>query len=248
MMTIEANAMGSREEGKDLEALWRQMVQDYDEIRREQEEEWASLSLEERIQLAEQLILLIQEAKRVERSVNMQEMLLHLQEIFDEFPKYVIIGGIAAMLLGTPRTTVDVEVVLLLPFKEAKRVVELFEQYGFHPGSDAVAKLSAGRPAKFAFSRRFSADVRLASFSLDRAAIRRAQVVPLFGCPLGIATPEDLIVYKLASWKAVDREDIRHILQCFGDSLDTAYLEEQIRLLSQEAGLPDLLERWISIK
>jgi predicted nucleotidyltransferase len=73
-------------------------------------------------------------------------------------------------------------------------------------------------------------------------------VVPLFGCPLRIATPEDLIVYKLASWKAVDREDIRHILRRFRDSLDTAYLEEQIRLLSHEAGLLDLFERWLSIK
>jgi hypothetical protein len=152
------------------------------------------------------------------------------------------------MLLGTPRTTVDVEVVLLLPFKEAERVVKLFERHGFHPGPDAIAKLSAGHPAKFAFSKRFSTDVRLASFSLDRAAVRRAQVIPLFGCPLRIAAPEDLIVYKLASWQAIDREDIQHILRRFEDSLDTAYLEEQIRLLSQEAGLPDLLERWISIK
>jgi predicted nucleotidyltransferase len=175
-------------------------------------------------------------------------MLLQLQEVLEEFPEYVIIGGIAAALLGVPRTTADVDVVILTPIQEAEQIVRLFEQHNFQPGPDAVAKLRAGRPAKFAFSRRFSVDVRLASFRLDQMAIQRAQVIPLFGFPLRIATPEDLIVYKLASWQALDREDIRHVLQHFGESLDTAYLEEQIGLLAQEAGLPDLMKRWSSIR
>lgn len=178
----------------------------------------------------------------------MRDMLLQLQEILKEVPEYVIIGGIAATLLGTPRTTADVDVVLLMPFQEAERIVHLFERHKFHPGPDAAAKLRAGRPAKFAFSRHFSVGVRLASFDLDRAAIRRAQVIPLFGCPLRVATPEDWIVYKLAGWQARDREDIRHVLRRFGKSLDTAYLEEQIGLLSQEAGVPDLMERWSFIR
>lgn len=108
--------------------------------------------------------------------------------------------------------------------------------------------MSAGRPAKFAFSRRFSVDIRLASFSLDKAAIRRAQEIPLFGYPLHIATPEDLIVYKLARWNPIDQEDVRHLLRRVSDLLDAAYLEDQIRVLMQEAGLPTLMERWRSIK
>ena len=178
----------------------------------------------------------------------MHEMLLQLWKILDEFPEHVVIGGMAATLLGAPRTTVDVDVVLMLSPQEAERVVKLCEQYGFRPGSEAATKLGEGRPAKFAFSRRFSVDMRLASFSLDRAAIRRAQVIPLFGYPLRVATPEDLIVYKLARWEAIDREDVRHILRRFGASLDTVYLEEQVRILMQEAGLSTLMERWHSIK
>ncbi|MGB9724046.1 MAG: hypothetical protein ACP5OO_03560 [Chloroflexia bacterium] len=44
---------------RDLRSLWRQIAHDYDEIRREQEEEWASLSMEERIWLTEQLLLFL---------------------------------------------------------------------------------------------------------------------------------------------------------------------------------------------
>ncbi len=174
----------------------------------------------------------------------MQEMLPQLHHVLNEFPEYVIIGGMAATLLGAPRTTVDVDVVLMLPFTEAERVVALCAQHGFHPGPEAVARLSEGRPVKFTFSRRFSLDIRLASFSLDQAAIRRAQTVPLFGHPIRIATPEDFIVYKLARWNALDQEDVRHILQRLGDAIDAAYVEEQIHLLSQEADLPDLMARW----
>jgi predicted ribosome-associated RNA-binding protein Tma20 len=51
---------------KDLARLWRQIVQDYEEIRREQELEWAFLTQEERIYLTEQLLLFAQEAERLE--------------------------------------------------------------------------------------------------------------------------------------------------------------------------------------
>lgn len=178
----------------------------------------------------------------------MQKMFLHLQKVLDEFPdSYVVIGGLAATLLGAPRTTVDVDVVMLLSPQEVERTVRICEQQGLHPRADAVVRLKEGRPVKFAFSRRFSVDLRLASFSLDRMAIRRAQVVFLFGYPLRIATPEDLIVYKLARWSAIDQEDVKHIILHFGDSLDISYLEEQVCLLREEAGLPSMMERWHSI-
>ncbi len=54
---------------KNLARLWRQIAQDYEEIRREQETLWASLTQEERIYLTEQLLLLSQEAERLEEQV-----------------------------------------------------------------------------------------------------------------------------------------------------------------------------------
>ena len=51
---------------QDLSTLWRQIAQEYEEMRREQEEQWASLSQEERIYLTEQLLIFLQEAERLE--------------------------------------------------------------------------------------------------------------------------------------------------------------------------------------
>ncbi len=158
----------------------------------------------------------------------------------------MIIGGIAASLLGAPRTTVGVDIVLILSPADVERAVQICQQQGFEPGRDAVNRLQAGRAVKFAFGRRFSIDLRMASFHLDYAAIQRATGIPLFGYPLRIATPEDLIVYKPARWEAIDREDVRHLVQVYGDSLDASYVETQARWLEQEADLPDLVERWRS--
>jgi len=234
-------------------SLWRQIVRDYERIRREQEEEWRSLSLEESAQLTGELLLLLQGIERSEEQdperPSMQEMLSRLKELLDELgAPYVIIGGLAAAILGVPRTTVDADVVLLLPSEEVERLVRLVEKYGFQPEPKALAKLTEGRPAKFAFSRRFSLDVRLASFTLDREAIRRARTFPLLGHSFRFSSPEDLIVYKLARWAPLDQEDVRHILRRFGPSLDWSYIEGQVQRLSQEAGLPELPERWRSFR
>ncbi len=61
--------MTDLEAEQDLKALWQQIVRD-EEIRREQEEEWASLNLEERIWLTEQLLLFLQEAERAEENAD----------------------------------------------------------------------------------------------------------------------------------------------------------------------------------
>jgi hypothetical protein len=123
---------------KGMASLWEQIVQDYEQIRREQEEEWTSLSLEETAQLAGELLLLLQGIERSEEQdpgrPSLQEMLSHLKELLDELgTPYVIIGGLAAAILGVPRTTVDADVVLLLPSEEADRLIRLIEGYGFQP-------------------------------------------------------------------------------------------------------------------
>lgn len=57
-------------EKRDLAALWQQIVEDYRQIRQEQEEEWHTLTPEERVYLTEQLLLLLQEAERVQEEIK----------------------------------------------------------------------------------------------------------------------------------------------------------------------------------
>jgi len=55
---------------QNLAKLWQQIVEDYEQIRREQEEEWISLSQEELIKLTEDLLLLIHEVEKYEKGLQ----------------------------------------------------------------------------------------------------------------------------------------------------------------------------------
>ncbi len=91
-------------------------------------------------------------------------------------------------------------------------------------------------------------DLRSASLPLDVQAIRRAREVVLFRIPLRFVTLEDLIAYKLARWEPIDQNDVRGVLETQQDHLDLEYLEAAVRGLAEEAGLPELLPRWIHLK
>jgi hypothetical protein len=86
--------------------------------------------------------------------------------------------------------------------------------------------------------------LRQASFQLDQEAIWRAREVELFGLALRVATPEDLIVYKLARWEPIDERDVRPVLESQRGSLDWNYIEAAAHDLAQEADLPELPVRW----
>ncbi len=48
-----------------------------------------------------------------------------------------------------------------------------------------------------------------------------------------IATPEDMILFKLSAWREKDIPDARAILKRHGDRLDTAYLEKWARWMGE---------------
>lgn len=57
-----------------------------------------------------------------------------LQNLLDQLDnKGVIIGGVAASLLGTPRFTADLDAVLLLDFEDLPRLLEKASALGIEP-------------------------------------------------------------------------------------------------------------------
>jgi hypothetical protein len=68
--------------------------------------------------------------------------LQHLLERFDN--RGVIIGGIAASLLGQPRLTVDLDAVILLGINDLPKLIEVAASEGMTPGFQ-MQKLSLER-------------------------------------------------------------------------------------------------------
>ncbi len=165
---------------------------------------------------------------------------------------YVIIGGIPASIWGRPRTTLDADIVLVSDQEEVEQLLVQLQECGFRVPAIVARKLQRKLAAKVTFGRRFSVDLRVATYSLDREAIERANTVAIFGERFAIASKEDIIVYKLARFDDLDKADIRAIVSRWGKKLDVGYVRGACRRLAEETGdgrIPANLEvalTWLS--
>jgi len=171
----------------------------------------------------------------------MDEMLKKLITALKELKiNYVIIGGIASSILGRPRTTIDADVVFIIKEEKIEEFVKILKLYGFKISESSkekiIRRLKRLLPAKIRFKHNFSVDLRLASYSIDMEAIKRAKSVKIFGMKLSIATPEDIIVYKIARFEDLDKADIKGIINRFGKKLDLGYIRNSAKKLAEETG------------
>ena len=61
----------------------------------------------------------------------------------------VIIGGVAASLLGEPRLTADADALLLISIDEVPMLIELAQAEGLHPRYADIVDFAASQPALF---------------------------------------------------------------------------------------------------
>jgi len=182
----------------------------------------------------------------------MDEMIKRLDEILKKFNiPYVFIGGVAASVLGKPRMTTDADVVVIITKRRLSTLLATLKLHGFKISRDReikiLEKLKNLLPVKISYKEGFSVDIRVASYSLDKNAIKRALKIELFGKMLSISTPEDLVLYKSVRFNELDRADIKAVISRFKGKLDIPYLEEAIQTLIQETGNEKIKKNLLSI-
>lgn len=159
---------------------------------------------------------------------------------------YVIGGSVAASLLGEPRSTLDLDIMIDCDATAARDLAKLLSDFCYVDVENAVASAARGESfnaihletsMKIDF---FFAEKK--SFARDAIAHRRA--VNIGGSRLYFYAAEDLIVRKLA-WFRVGGEvserqwrDVLGILRLNRD-LD----RERLSRSAEDAGVADLLER-----
>lgn len=150
----------------------------------------------------------------------------------------MLIGGVAVAIWGEPRLTRDVDLKVLLVREEAKRLVDVLTKH---------YQLLAETPEKtlqqfgFLFTKDAAGvrlDLLLAETAFDTEALQRKRTVTLEPqLSIQVASPEDLIIYKMISTRPRDHEDVVGIIRRQQDGLDDAYV---LRWLVQfEAALDD---------
>jgi len=162
---------------------------------------------------------------------------------------YLLYGGLAAALWGDPRYTEDVDFVLFLPERHAYKFLREATKHGFTVDEDlAIQQIQVSGWARLPFGELKSPwhlDLTLGDSPFDRSALARKKRKELFDRKVWVASPEDLLVYKLVSWRDRDVMDAHAIVQR-QKGLDLPYLRKWIAWWEKE-GIEGIEKRFAGL-
>src|ERR1044072_4794740 len=140
-------------------------------------------------------------------------MIDQLQTVFASFQrndvKYLVIGGIAAVLYGVPRATFDLDI-LIEPTKEnAQRLLDALAEAGFGTAEMTNAEEIIATEITI-FTDRVRLDVQTFTPGIEfENAWPRRVTMSYEGQDLEVVSRADLISSKTAAGREVDLEDVR---------------------------------------
>jgi hypothetical protein len=163
---------------------------------------------------------------------------------------YFISGGVATLVHGEPRTTMDLDIVAQIDRQDLSRIVTLLESQGFYCPPGAVAEIQAGTGRMMGITHSFSALSADISIMNDtphgRSEMARRQLIELGnGVNVWFCAPEDLILAKLewsrSSGSEKQQRDILGVMKVQEDLLDLNYLRSWASQLDLSSRVEELL-------
>lgn len=149
--------------------------------------------------------------------------------------RYLVIGGLAVVAVGEPRTTADADAIVFVSPAEAEALIAKAAQAGFEV-QESVEKQRLATTGTLRFRRGgFQIDLITASLPFEEAAFRRSSVHLLFGVHLPFPSPEDLILLKVLAGRDKDMLDAVGIARRHHARLDINYLESTLQSICDAA-------------
>jgi predicted nucleotidyltransferase len=165
-----------------------------------------------------------------------------LQNLLSQFnDRGVIIGGVAASLLGTPRYTVDLDAVFLLSFEDLPRLLLEAANLGIKPRiADAIDFAHTTRVMLLRHEiSGTDIDLSLGILPFEIEMVERSQKVNVGAIQLRLPTPEDLIIMKAVAHRPKDLADIQAIATSH-PHLDKERIRSWVKQFGEALDLPDL--------
>lgn len=154
----------------------------------------------------------------------------------------LVIGGIAASLLGRPRITNDVDALILIKKERWKDFLESGKQFGFLPRvTDALNFAQSNRVFLMRHGKSgLDVDISIGGLPFEEEAISRKIIVETAGVKIPLPTPEDLIIMKAVAHRPRDMADIESILEVHSN-VDQKYIIKKVREFSIALEMPEIL-------
>lgn len=153
----------------------------------------------------------------------------------------VVIGGVAASLLGRPRLTHDVDALVVADETRWQELVERGVPFGFHPRlTDALAFAARARVLLMRHvPSGVDVDVTFGALRFEEEAVAHRTVVMVAGVALPLPTPEDLIIMKAVAHRPRDLSDIEAIFDAH-PGLDVERVRRWVREFARAADMPEI--------
>lgn len=154
----------------------------------------------------------------------------------------MVIGGVAASLLGRPRLTRDVDVLVLVAEGRWAEFLAAGTEFGFTPRrSDALAFAQETRVLLLRHEKSgIDVDMVFGSLAFEKEAVARATWVELGDVRAPLPLPEDLIVMKAVAHRPKDLADIEAILTAH-PKLNLRRIRRWVREFASALSMPEIL-------
>lgn len=149
--------------------------------------------------------------------------------------KYLVIGGLAVIAVGEPRTTADVGVIVYAPRERMLSLITDAAATGFEARvEDERKRFDETGTLRFRKGP-FQLDVIGASLPFEDEAHARALKRKLFGRTVCLPTAEDLVLLKVLAGREKDLLDATGVVRRHRATLDVHYIERHLRHLCEVA-------------
>lgn len=153
----------------------------------------------------------------------------------------IIIGGVAASVLGMPRFTADADAMLLLSLDELGLLLKLAREEGLTPRLQDVEAFA--RRSRVVLLRHdesgINVDISLGLLPFEIEAVERSQEIDIGSLRIRLPMPEDLIILKAVAHRPKDMTDIEAVLSV-QRHLDYDRIEFWVRQFAEVLEMPGL--------
>lgn len=179
---------------------------------------------------------------------NERDLLVDTLERLNRLPlSYMLVGSMASNVWGIPRSTHDLDFVLLINPEDVTNLASAFADSFFLQ----IESIRRAFSPPYLFNMIDEKSALKIDFWLlhddpfERAAFARRTLVRLFSTPAWVATAEDVVLHKLYWNKLTPSErqlgDAGSVYKIRGAQLDLAYMRKWAALLAVESELDALL-------
>ena len=157
----------------------------------------------------------------------------------------MIIGGVAASVLGRPRLTRDVDALAVLPEGDWAEAIRLAPQFNILSRIDNA--LQFAKRSRVLLMRHTTSgidvDLTFGELPFERAAVANCENHDVGGIRVRLPRVEDLLVMKAIARRPKDVEDLQGLLAAHPE-LDVASARRWIREFAIAMSMPDMLREF----